>query len=133
MSVFIYSSDGTLTYDDTQSSTTLCTALDSGIYNIPVTNFRYYNVSTNTCTNYSNICISTNGWIGFTSSIAEIDHGENTQQPLNTLRYFSFDARSTIKYYFDLSNNLFISSVGSYYNPTTDTPFTIIINYYKLL
>jgi hypothetical protein len=114
-----------LTYDNTKTSTTLCTDVDNAIYNIPVTNFKYYNLTTNTYTTYSNICISTNGWLGFTNSIAEYGYGGSNQSPLNTLRYFSFNARSTITYYFDSSNNLFISSVGS--STAKTNPFAIII------
>jgi alpha-tubulin suppressor-like RCC1 family protein len=126
---FIYESTNTLTYDTAVTSTTLATNVDTGVYNIDLTgkNFRYYNLVTNSYTTYNSLSISTNGWLGFSSSIAESGSGTSNQLPTNTMRFFSFDAKSTIKYYFDSNNNLFISAVGSFWNNATDTPFTIVI------
>jgi alpha-tubulin suppressor-like RCC1 family protein len=112
----IYESTNTLTYDTIVTSTTLATNVDTGTYNIDLTgkNFKYHNLVTNGYIEYTSLRISTNGWLGFSSSIAENSNGASNQLPLNTLRYFSFNAKSTIKYYFDSNNNLFISAVGSY-------------------
>jgi alpha-tubulin suppressor-like RCC1 family protein len=126
---FIYESTNTLTYDQIVPSTTLGTNVDDAIYNIDLTgkNFNYYNLTTNSYTVYNTLRISTNGWLGFSSDIPS-SNGKSVQLPLNTLRFFSFDAKSTIKYYFDTNNNLFISAVGGFYSdPTTKLPFTIII------
>jgi hypothetical protein len=129
LSYNIYESTNTLTYDTAVTSATLATNMDTGIYNIDLTgkNFKYYNLVTNSYITYNTLRISTDGWLGFISTITDSTHGTSNQTPLNTLRYFSFDAKSTIKYYFDSNGNLFISTVGSYYNSTTILPFTIVI------
>jgi ribosomal protein L13E len=108
----------TLTYSNEVTSTTLFTNTDDGINNIDVSakNFYYFNLVTSQYEKYNTIRISTNGWLGFTSSIGEVSSGKNNNSPINTIRFFSFDARSTIKYYFDSNNNLFISSIGAGYS-----------------
>jgi surface protein len=122
-------SNTTLVYDNTVTSTTIATNEDDSIYNINVStrNFKYYNIVTSTYEKYNTICISTNGWLGFSSSITESNYGKNNNLPINTLRYFSFDAISTIKYYYDMSGNLMISTSGSHYSSASDTTFNIII------
>lgn len=109
-------------------STTIMTSSDETYYNIDVTgkNMKYFNFSSNSYTPYTTIRISSNGWIGFTSSISEYNYGTSNQQPINTLRYLSFDAKSTIKYYFDSNGNLLISTIGSYYGSSL-LSFTIVI------
>ncbi len=117
-----------LTFVDA-SSITLMTSGDETILNIDVSgnNMKYYNLSTGVYETYTTLRISSNGWIGFITNIGEFSFGQSNQQPINTLRYFSFDAQSTIKYYFDSNSNLMISTTGSHYSNTTAIPFTIVI------
>ena len=117
-----------LTFDDA-GSILLMTSSDESILNIDVTgkNMKYYNLATNAYEIYTSIRISSNGWIGFITNIGEFDYGTSIQQPINTLRYFSFDAQSTIKYYFDSNSNLMISTIGSRWSNVSEIPFTIVI------
>jgi len=102
---------------------------DESIFQINVSgkNMKCFNLETNAYESYTTLSISSNGWIGFVSNIREVSFGTSNQQPINTLRYFSFDARSTIKYYFDGWRNLMISTKGSFWNNATINPFTIVM------
>jgi hypothetical protein len=119
----------TLVYDTTVSQTLIASLIDDSKYTIDVStkNFKYYNFITSNYEKYNTICISTNGWLGFISNILEYSNGTNTNLPINTLRFFSFDARSTINYYFDNSDNLFISTIGSYWADPNNGKFNIFI------
>jgi uncharacterized delta-60 repeat protein len=108
-------------------STLLADNVDDQGYTINVANknYKYFNLPTNSYVSYNNLGIGTNGLIMFdnTSSSSSLSN----QDPINSLRFFSFDARSTIKYYFDTNDNLMISTTGAYFNNINDTPFIIII------
>jgi len=115
----------TLTFD-TANAITLATNQDDIVYTIDVTgkNYKYYDFENDSYSNYTGLVLSTNGWLAFRNT-GEYALGTNNQLPLKTLRFFSFDASTTMKYYFDSNNNCIISSVGNYYN-STDIVFNII-------
>jgi uncharacterized delta-60 repeat protein len=123
-------SEGTekLTFDDA-GSILLMTSQDDFTLNIDVTgkNMKYFNLETNAYESYVALTISSNGWIGFISIIGDFSSGQSNQSPINTLRYLSFDARSTIKYYFDSNSNLMISTIGSFFGSSSALPFAIIM------
>ena len=121
---------GTLTYSSSGfTETTGFTDIDETIYNINVpSSYKYYDPVTSTYKTYSSISIRSNGWLAFSSGVNEVNYGKDPQSPINTLRFFSFDAKSTVKHYFDANNNLMISSKGaSFYSYPTRIPFTIVI------
>jgi hypothetical protein len=73
---------------------------------------------------YNNLGVTSNGQLMFddTSSF----YGDK-QTPTNSLRFLSFDAKSTIKYYFDSNNNLMISTTGAWWNNINNHTFNIVI------
>ena len=120
-------SEGTekLTFVDAGSILLASNVDDSG-YMIDVTgkNMKYFNLATNAYESYTNLGISTNGYLMFNNTSDSIG---NNQNPTSSLRYLSFDARSNIKYYFDSNSNLMISTTGSHYNSNLLIPYTIIM------
>ena len=115
-----------LIYNTVITSTTVIN-VDDGVYNLDLSayNFYYNNYSTGVYQKYTTLCLSSNGYMLFNNTNS-IFTGESQQTPINSLRFFSFDARSTVKYYI-LNNELFISALGSFYDSPTNTPFDIVI------
>ena len=109
-------------------STLLANNIDDQGYSIDVANknYKYFNLTTNSYVSYNNLGINTNGILMFDSNPSS-STGTSNSTPINSLRFFSFDAKTIIKYYFDSNNNLIISTTGSYYNNINDIPFNIII------
>jgi uncharacterized delta-60 repeat protein len=116
-----------LTFDDSKAIT-LFTNQDenTGTINVTNKNYKYFNLVNNSYDAYSILYIRSNGWLSFYNA-SESSYGQNKQQPTNSLRFFSFDAESTIKYYFDSNDNLMISTVGGFWTNKNDTSFNIII------
>jgi hypothetical protein len=120
--------NNTLVYDVNASSTTLFTNsyLPQNI-DVSAKNFKYYHLTTGTYVKYNSISISGTGVLGFIPNIYDDSIGGSNQLPINTLRFFSFYlGSSTVKYYYDNSNNLFISYIGSSYFNSAEK-FDIVI------
>jgi hypothetical protein len=101
--------------------TTLFTNRDEDVKPItmPNSNFTFDNKA------YTTLYAGSNGWFSFGTNVAEVSFGDNTQQPINTFRYFGRDHVSTGSYKF-VSNNtrLLFKLTGYIYGATTKT-FTI--------
>ena len=80
--------------------TTLFTNQDEAISGItmPNSNFTFNGAA------YAILYLRSNGWLSFGTNVAEVSYGGNSQQPINTLRFFSGDHESTGSYKF-VSNN----------------------------
>jgi hypothetical protein len=122
---------GTLTFDTSQTFTTLCTDVDNDTYAIDLSNynFKYYDYATNTYNDYETLYINTNGMLGFTTDFVDDSiraAGANNKFPTNSIRYYSMNAISTLKYYIS-NNTLFISAVGNAFNNSQHNLFTIVM------
>jgi len=116
-----------LTFDDSKAINLLINQDENtGTINVTNKNYKYFNLVNNSYDAYSSLYIRSNGWLSFYNA-AESNFGQDKQQPTKSLRFFSFDAESTIKYYFDNNNNLMISTVGGFWMNKNDTSFNIII------
>jgi hypothetical protein len=116
-----------LTFDNSKAINLLINQDENtGTINVTNKNYKYFNLVNNSYDAYSSLYIRSNGWLSFYNA-AESNFGQDKQQPTKSLRFFSFDAASTIKYYFDNNNNLMISTVGGFWNQINNTSFNIII------
>ena len=101
--------------------TTLFTNEDEFISGItmPNSNFTFNSAA------YATLYLSSNAWLSFGTNVSEFDYGQNSQQPINTFRFFGLDHVSS-GYYKFISNNtrLLFKLTGSDYGDPTRT-FTI--------
>ena len=127
LSYIITEVNETLTFDNSKAIT-LFTNDDENIKSIDLTgkNYKYYNLSNSSYDIYTQIYVASNGWLSF-YNVNEFDYGGNNQQPVKTLRFYGFDAKTTAKYYFDNNNNCIISYVGGYYANISQLAFDITV------
>jgi surface protein len=90
---------------------------------MPNSNFKFNGAA------YATLYAGSNGWFSFGTSVAEFNYGDDTQQPINTFRYFGRDHISSGSYKF-VSNNtrlLFKLTGFLFYVPTNKFTIKVII------
>ena len=103
--------------------TTLFTTEDEAIFGItmPNSNFTFNGAA------YTTLYTCSNGWFSFGTNVADVNYGENSQQPINTFRFFSGDHVATGSYKFVSDNTrLLIKLTGRDYH-FIDRTFTIMV------
>jgi surface protein len=74
---------------------------------------------------YTILYAGSNGWFSFGTNVAEVSYGGNTQQPINTFRYFGRDHVSTGSYKFVSNNTRLMFKLSGYIYGATTKTFTI--------
>jgi hypothetical protein len=102
--------------------TTLFTGVDETVRPITMPNSNFtFNAAA-----YTILYAGSNGWFSFGTNVAEVNFGENTQQPINTFRFFSRDHVSTGSYKFVSNNTRLMFKLSGYiYGATTTKTFSI--------
>ena len=101
--------------------TTLFTNQDEAISGItmPNSNFTFNGAA------YAILYLRSNGWLSFGTNVAEVSYGGNSQQPINTLRFFSGDHESTGSYKFVSNNTRLLFKLSGYPYGIATKRFTI--------
>ena len=125
MVVYKSFTDTTLTYDATATSTTLFINVDDnfGTISLAGKNFKSYD-ALNGYIVRTTLTVSSNGWVSYYAQTAKVS-GSSTQTPTNVIKLFGFNLVTTVKYYFDPLNNLYLSITGYNYVSIFDTLTTL--------
>jgi hypothetical protein len=124
----ISDSNEILTFDS-NNSILLCTDDDENEYLIDCSSgsFSYYDINTFSYKKYTQLVISTNGWLGFQENDIHISGDAiDSKFPINSIRFCCMDTIFTIKYKI-LNNMIKINLEGSIYD-NLDYKINIIIH-----